>query len=154
MSNNQNKKAMKKVIVIFTLIIFAFAGKVAAQGYELENVLVSSLRLKEGANTVQLPNGKGTVRFVKRGETFSNVIFQDAAGKIVRLNPNDGSTEGAPTPTCKCPLPDACFATADKNIGLCMCKPCDLSNGDSGWSLALKGAPQTLVNNTNSVGRY
>ncbi|NBA87754.1 hypothetical protein GVN16_18440 [Emticicia sp. CRIBPO] len=139
---------MKKVIVVLTLIVFAFAGKVSAQRYEFEDVIISSVKLKEGANTVQIPNGKGTVRFVKRGESFSNVVIQDAAGKIQRLNPNDGTTEGAPTPVCKCPLPDACFATADKNIGLCMCKACDLSAGDNGWSLAIRGQAQTIVNNS------
>jgi hypothetical protein len=130
---------MKKVIVVLTLIVVALIGNNAsAQGYELENVLISSLKMKEGANTVQIPNGRGTIRFVKRGQSFSNVIFQDAAGKIERLNPNDGTTEGAPTPICKCPLPDACFATANKNIGLCMCKACDLTIGEpDSWSIGL-----------------
>ncbi|NBA87755.1 hypothetical protein GVN16_18445 [Emticicia sp. CRIBPO] len=130
---------MKKVIVVLTLIVVALIGNNAsAQGYELENVLISSLKMKEGANTVQIPNGRGTIRFVKRGQSFSNVIFQDAAGKIERLNPNDGTTEGAPTPVCKCPLPDACFATANKNIGLCMCKACDLTIGEpDSWSIGL-----------------
>lgn len=130
---------MKKVIVVLTLIVVALIGNNAsAQGYELENVLISSVRMKEGANTVQIPNGRGTIRFVKRGQSFSNVIFQDAAGKIERLNPNDGSTESAPTPVCKCPLPDACFGTANKNIGLCMCKACDLTIGEpDSWSIGL-----------------
>jgi len=130
---------MKKVIVVLTLIVVALIGNNAsAQGYELENVLISSLKMKEGANTVQIPNGRGTIRFVKRGQSFSNVIFQDVAGKIERLNPNDGTTEGAPTPVCKCPLPDACFATANKNIGLCMCKACDLTIGEpDSWSIGL-----------------
>jgi hypothetical protein len=129
---------MKKVVVIFTLIVIAFAGKVSAQTITLENVMISSLKLKEGANTVQIPNGRGTIRFVKRGESFSNVIFQDAAGKVERLNPNDGSTEGNPTPLCKCPLPDACFATANKNVGMCMCKACDLTIGEpESWAIGL-----------------
>jgi hypothetical protein len=139
---------MKKVIVVLALFVFAFAGKVSAQRVTFGDLVISSVKLKEGANTVQLPNGHGTIRLIKRGEAFSNVVFQDAAGKIVRLNPNDGTTEGAPTPVCKCPLPDACFATADKNIGMCMCKPCDLSNGDNGWSLAIRGQAQTIVNNS------
>jgi len=128
---------MKKIIVIFSLLIFAIVGQASAQGYKLEDVFVSSVKLKEGVNTVQLPNGRGTIRLVKRGETFSNVMFQDAAGKIERLNPNDGSTDGAPTPACKCPIPDACFGTANKNIGMCMCKPCDLSAGEETYSIGL-----------------
>lgn len=128
---------MKKTIVVFALLLVAFVGKVSAQRYELENVLISSVKMSEGTNTVQIPNGRGTIRFVKRGETFSNVIFQDAAGKIVRLSPSDGSVEGAPTIPCKCPVPDACFGTANKNIGMCMCKPCDLSNGQNEWNIGL-----------------
>jgi hypothetical protein len=128
---------MKKTIVVFALLLVAFVGKVSAQRYELENVLISSVKMSEGTNTVQIPNGRGTIRFVKRGETFSNVIFQDAAGKIERLSPSDGSVEGAPTIPCKCPVPDACFGTANKNIGMCMCKPCDLSNGQNEWNIGL-----------------
>ncbi len=128
---------MKKSIVVFALLVVAFVGKVSAQRYELENVLISSFKMAEGTNTVQIPNGRGTIRFVKRGETFSNVIFQDAAGKIERLNPSDGTVEGAPTIPCKCPVPDACFGTANKNIGMCMCKPCDLSNGQNEWNIGL-----------------
>ncbi|GGD53599.1 hypothetical protein GCM10011514_17170 [Emticicia aquatilis] len=128
---------MKKTIVVFALLLVAFVGKVSAQRYELENVLISSVKMTEGTNTVQIPNGRGTIRFVKRGETFSNVIFQDAAGKIERLSPSDGSVEGAPTIPCKCPVPDACFGTANKNIGMCMCKPCDLSNGQNEWNIGL-----------------
>lgn len=128
---------MKKTIVVFALLLVAFVGKVSAQRYELENVLISSVKMTEGTNAVQIPNGRGTIRFVKRGETFSNVIFQDAAGKIVRLNPSDGTVEGTPTIPCKCPVPDACFGTANKNIGMCMCKPCDLSNGQNEWNIGL-----------------
>ncbi|WP_435357287.1 hypothetical protein [Emticicia sp. SJ17W-69] len=128
---------MKKSIVVFAFLVVTLVGKVSAQSYELENVLISSIKMTEGTNAVQIPNGRGTIRFVKRGETFSNVIFQDAAGKIVRLNPSDGTVEGAPTIPCKCPVPDACFGTANKNIGMCMCKPCDLSNGQNEWNIGL-----------------
>lgn len=128
---------MKKTIVVFALLVVAFVGKVSAQSYQLENVMVTSIKLNEGTNAVQVPNGRGTIRFVKRGESFSNVMFQDAAGKIVRLNPNDRSDGAAPSPACKCPVPDACFATAEKNIGMCICKPCDLSSGKDEWSIGL-----------------
>jgi hypothetical protein len=131
---------MKKSILVFALLLVAFLGKVSAQRYQLEDVMVSSIKMNEGANIVHVPNGRGTIRFVKRGENFSNVMFQDAAGKIVRLNPNEASEGASPSPACKCPLPDACFATAEKNIGMCMCKPCNLSNGDGDgdWSLTIQ----------------
>ncbi len=129
---------MKKTIVVFALLVVAFVGKVSAQyKVTMSDALISSIKLNEGSNVVQIPNGVGTIRFVKRGESFSNVMFQDAAGKIVRLNPNDGSDGAAPSPACKCPVPDACFATAEKNIGMCLCKPCNLSNGENEWSIGL-----------------
>jgi hypothetical protein len=130
---------MKKVISIVTLFVFAFVFNVSAQGtkttpggstkIELENVMISSVKIVDGANTVPVPGNRGTVKFTRRGNSITNVIYTDAAGKPVRLQPNNGAANGAPNPVCKCPLPDACFGTADKNIGMCMCKPCDLSNG-------------------------
>ena len=131
---------MKKSILILSLVLFAItsnlfaqqgAGKASFQDFHF------NARLVDGLNTVQIPNGNGSVKFVKRGETFSNVIFQDAAGKIERLSPSDGSVEGAPTIPCKCAIPDACFGTANKNIGMCICKPCDLSNGQNEWNIGL-----------------
>ncbi len=128
---------MKTTILSIAFLLVAFVGKVSAQRYELENSLITSIKMSEGVNTVQIPNGRGSIRFVKRGETFSNVVFQDAAGKIERLNPSDGSTDGATPTPCKCPVPDACFGTANKNIGMCMCKPCDVSSGKDEWSIGL-----------------
>ena len=105
--------------------------------YELENVLISSVKPKEGNNTVPVPNGRGTIKFVKRGDKISDVVFTDAAGKSTRLNPAQPGTNGAPSPSCKFPIPDACFGTADKNIGMCMCKPTNLSNGNEEVNIGL-----------------
>jgi len=140
---------MKKVISIVTLFVLAFVFNVSAQTVkntpvkptgltiELEDVMISSVKVNDGANTVPVPGNRGTVKFTKRGNIITNVIFTDAAGKSVRLQPNNGTANGAPKPGCKCPLPDACFGTADKNVGMCMCKPCDLSNGEETYSIGL-----------------
>jgi hypothetical protein len=141
---------MKKVISIATLLVFALVFNVSAQatktpgdgssGYmkiELKDVMISSVKLNEGANTVPVPGNMGILKFTKRGTSITNVIYTDAAGKAVRLQPNNGTANGAPKPACKCPLPDACFGTADKNVGMCMCKPCDLSNGEETYSIGL-----------------
>jgi hypothetical protein len=90
-----------------------------------------------GAIIVQVPNGKGILKFTKTGDRFSNVIFTDASGKVQNLQPARPGVNGAPQPACKYPLPDACFATADKNIGLCMCKPTDLSAHPDGYIITL-----------------
>jgi hypothetical protein len=103
----------------------------------MKDIMISSVKPKEGTNTVQVPDGMGTIRFVKRGVKISDVVFTDAAGKSTKLNPVQPGTNGAPSPSCKYPLPDACFATSDKNIGMCMCKPTNLSNGNEEVTIGL-----------------
>lgn len=103
----------------------------------MKDIMISSVKPNEGNNTVQVPDGMGTIKFVKRGEKISDVIFTDAAGKATRLVPVQPGTNGAPKPSCKYPLPDACFATSDKNIGMCMCKPTNLSNGKEEYTIGL-----------------
>jgi hypothetical protein len=129
---------MKKVIVVLSFLVVVIANQVLAQGAGKASFqdFHFTARLSEGLNTVQVPNGKGVIRVIKRGDTFLNMTYQDVAGKIERLTPNDGSSDGAPTPQCKCPMPDACYATANKNIGLCMCKPCEVS-ADGEYNIAL-----------------
>ena len=90
-----------------------------------------------GAQTVPVPNGKGTLKFEKNGDKFTNVTYFDANGKAHRMQPTKGGTNGAPQTPCKYPLPDACFGTADKNIGMCICKPTDLSSGGYNVTLLL-----------------
>lgn len=127
---------MKKVLLVFALLMATFVGHSSAQTSDREHILLSSIRLKEGPNSVPLPNGHGTLRLLKRGTTFSNVLLVDVAGRIARLLPDDG-TEGAPTPICPCPLPDACFATENKNVGMCLCKPCDKTVPDDEYNISL-----------------
>jgi hypothetical protein len=103
----------------------------------MKDIMISSVKPKEGNNTVQVPDGMGTIKFVKRGEKISDVIFTDAAGKTTRLVPVQPGTNGAPKPSCKFPIPDACFGTADKNIGMCMCKPTNISNGNDEVTIGL-----------------
>jgi hypothetical protein len=140
---------MKKVISIVALFVLAFVVNVSAQTtkttpeespslkYKLKDVMISSVKVNDGANTVPVPDNMGTIKFTKRGGSITNVIYTDAAGKSVRLQPNNGTANGAPKPGCKYPLPDACFGTADKNVGMCMCKPTDLSNGDETYTIGL-----------------
>lgn len=125
---------MKKLIAACILFIFAMTGKVSAQGQQaLQNgvstMILDAASLKEGQNSMLIKQGKGTLQFTKNGNRFSNVSFKDSAGVVTRLVPVPAGTQGAPKPECKFPLPDACFGTADKNIGLCICKPGDISGG-------------------------
>ncbi len=144
---------MKKIFLVCTVCMFVLAGNVFAQPTISEIVITKNSGKKpkgemqiesfswgatnaSGAQTVQVPNGKGMLKFEKSGNKFTNVIFIDAAGKTHRMVPAQPGTNGAPQPSCKYPLPDACFATADKNIGMCMCKPTDL-NSNSPYTVTL-----------------
>ena len=150
---------MKKVIVIAALFVGVFSGNVYAQGGvhvaagdvngdgyrggarvavgdvngdgQSDRISVNHTKT-DGTTTVQIPNGRGTLKFVARGDKFSDVIYTDAAGKSNRLTPIPGGTAGAPKTECKYPIPDACFGTADKKIGLCMCRPTNLSAAPGG----------------------
>jgi len=138
---------MKKIMSIVAVLAFALNASAqltnntpgGATGYELENVMISSVKATDGANTVPVPNNRGTVKFTKRGNLITNVIYIDAAGKSVRLEPTSGAANGGTKPACKCPIPDACFGTANKSVGMCICKPCDISNGggDGPYSIGL-----------------
>jgi len=140
---------MKKILLVCT-VCFALAGQVSAQSENLtlngsgvnkpKDIEIESFSWgamnTSGAQTVPVPKGKGTLKFDKSGNKFTNVVFIDAAGKTHRMIPAKPGTNGAPQPSCKYPLPDACFATADKSIGMCMCKPTDL-NSNSPYTVAL-----------------
>jgi hypothetical protein len=133
---------MKKVIFILSTFLIAAAGDVSAQvapstgGSSAGEVPMDQISLNftkvEGPNTVPIPKGRGTIKFVARGDKFSDVVFIDAAGKSSRLIPGNGPSAGAPNLPCKYPIPDACFGTANKNVGMCMCRPTDLSAGGGG----------------------
>jgi hypothetical protein len=100
-------------------------------------ITLSTGALHDGQNSMLIKQGKGTLQFTKNGDKFSNVIYKDSTGAIIRLIPVPAGTQGAPRPDCKYPLPDACFGTADKSIGLCICKPNNISNGKGPYTFAL-----------------
>jgi len=147
---------MKKILLVCTVCMFALAGNVFAQSApQISEIVITKVQGKDpkgktmdlesfswgasnasGAQTVKLPNRRGTLKYVKTGDKFSDVVFIDAAGKSHRMTPTPQGTNGAPSPSCKYPIPDACFGTADKNIGMCMCKPTDL-NSNSPYTVAL-----------------
>ncbi|WP_435357288.1 hypothetical protein [Emticicia sp. SJ17W-69] len=104
---------MKKSILVFVLLILALVGKVSAQhGAGKVSTHDFSVRFQEGINTVQVPNGTGTVRFLYRGGQVQNANFQDATGKIYKLG------LGGPTgdPTAQVP---GCESNCDNCKGGC-----------------------------------
>jgi len=132
---------MKKIIVTFTLFVFALSGNSFAQTGAMRvavgDVNFSAGKMKEGLNIVTKA-GQGTLTFIKKGDNFSEVLYKDAAGVSTRLIPTPAGTGGAPYPECKSKLPDACFGTANKTIGICICRPGNISKG--GFTLTLYGS--------------
>lgn len=151
---------MRKLFVMSAIFLFALAGKTFAKtgniiaigspdttkpkpsGDKPKDIAMelpswSFGMSNTGAQTVRLPDGRGILKFTKTGDRLSNVVFTDAAGKVHNLQPSRPGTNGAPQPSCKYPLPDACFSTQDKNIGLCMCKPADITNHPDGYVIAM-----------------
>lgn len=127
---------MKKLILAFTLFMFALAGHVSAQTAPMAEYQIT-VRMSDGTNVVTLPDGRGTITLQKSGNMFSGVMYTDAAGAVTRLAPNSGGTGGAPRPVCKYPLPDACFGMPSQNIGMCICGPKDITSGTREYNIGL-----------------
>jgi len=115
---------MKKIIVAFTLFVFAITGNSFAQYKGGIHVAGGDLdfkagKMKEGVNTVTKA-GQGTLQFVKKGNSFSEVVFKDEAGNTTKLVPTPAGTGGTPNLVNKTTAPDNCFGTANKSFGLCV----------------------------------
>lgn len=125
---------MKKVFVIAVMFILAFATHSMAQtgsagSREAAKPVVKEIaqKLVDGNNSVTIPDGQGTIKFTKRGDKITDVVYTDAAGKTSRMQ---ASQVVGPKP-CKCPIPDACYSIPNnQSIGMCICKACDLSSGN------------------------
>lgn len=128
---------MKKVSLILSMLVLATTGTLFAQSVTMSDVLISSVKIKDGKNTIRVPDGKGTIQLVKRGDKFTDVVYTDAAGKESRLSPVRPGTGNLPKPACKFPIPDACFAIPNnQSVGMCICRPTDLSSGED-FSISL-----------------
>lgn len=128
---------MKKVFVSVVLFVVAFATQTIAQDRATTaktTVKELSLKLVDGSNTITVPDAQGTIKFTKRGDKITDVVYTDAAGKSSRMQ---SSSVVAPKP-CKCPMPDACYSIPNnQSIGMCICKPCDISSGNHVVTLLL-----------------
>lgn len=116
------KKVQVTIALVFALVAGVFANA-SAQTYKLENVLISSYRVAEGSNSVPLPNGHGTLRFMMRGGKIANVMHQDAAGKITRLADTDPGTGHNPNPNPECKWEERCVYNQEKGTAVCFCTP-------------------------------
>ena len=111
---------MKKNIAAFLFFILAITGRSFAQGgvhVAAGDINFSAGKMKEGVNTLTKA-GQGTLQFVKKGSSFSDVIFKDELGATTRLIPTPAGTGGTPGNNTK--TPNSCFGTANKSYGLCV----------------------------------
>ncbi len=125
---------MKKIILACVVILFAMTSKVMAQPNSDGTITGADLRpwswtatKVDGPQTVQVPGGKGILKFDKHGDKFSNVRYINAAGKMRQFSPAQHPIPALSKIPCKISLPNGCFATADNSIGLCFCKTEEMS---------------------------
>lgn len=116
-------KKVQTLFVVAALVVAGFFSQATAQTVQLENVFVSSYQLKEGNNTVMLPNNKGTLRFMYRGGNVINVMLQDAAGQIIRVNEDTDPAAGNPNPVPTCKGELRCTFSQKYNTTICFCIP-------------------------------
>lgn len=126
---------MKKTFFITAIFLLVFAAGAFAQAAPAgrndaggkATIKELTVKLTDGNNSITVPEGKGTIKFVKRGDKITDVVYTDAAGKSSRMQSSNIS--GAKP--CKCPIPDACYSIPNnQSIGMCICKACDLSSGE------------------------
>ena len=124
---------MKKLITVLTVCVFAVTVNVSAQGggkVVLQDI--HWITLKNGLNHLSSISGVGgAIQFEKKANSFSEVIYKDAAGNTTRLIPATGVVKGAPGTACKS---DVFFNDNVKNIGLVICKS---NTPDGGFHITL-----------------
>ena len=117
---------MKKILLVCTVFMFALAGNVSAQqGKELTIESFSwGATNATGPQSVVIPNGGGTLNFDLTGDGVGDVIlFLPGSLKSHRALLVTTIPKPEMKATCKYPLKNGYFATADKKIGICFCKP-------------------------------
>lgn len=121
---------MQKVTFILTLLLITGISNAGAQTSDVTTI--SSLKLTEGKNIVRIPDGSGSFEFVKRGDTFSEVVFRSSkvANNLKQIALAKNTNGKLPTP-CQYPIPDACFGIPNSSeVAMCFCKPTNLSGGE------------------------
>jgi hypothetical protein len=121
---------MKKILLVCTVFMFALAGNVSAQqGKELTIESFSwGATNATGPQTVVIPNGRGTLKFDKNGDKFTNMVFiepttlKNHRALLVNTFPHPNMKDA-----CKYRLPNGSFETADKTIAISICKETKLA---------------------------
>ena len=120
---------MKSLIAIFALM-FGIATMSNAQTAPAPRweTTEADVDLKEGQNTVRMPDGSRVQCMFRAGEV-SNVVVIDKAGKRVVMNDNDDSTAGNPGTPKPCNGIQRCVFNTKYQTYICFCLPGSISIG-------------------------
>lgn len=124
--NPQNTKAMKKLVVVFSLL---FGISFVSNAQEDTQIVEQDLLVRSGSNSIVLKNGLGTFRFIFRNGQIMNPSVQATDGKIMRFEDGDESTTGTPNPGCKDPKCARYIYNKETMSVIILCMPCDLTIG-------------------------
>ena len=135
---------MKKVIAIVALFVVALSTSSSAQTSATpftSNVISISfmympIYMKYGditgdvtESTVQVPDGRGTIKFNKRAGKYVEAVFTNAAGESTKLSAVTAFTGSAPKPNCSSRETTGLFASSDGSMHLSICKTAPLADG-------------------------
>jgi hypothetical protein len=117
--NSNMKKLIAGLGMILILMLFKTSAQVQKAG--AGQLILPAVQLVEGRNAVALPGGC-TLQFEFKGNAFSNFSFLDSLGAAHLLSASN-ATVSAPRPVCQSNQVRESYASSQKDIGVCLCKP-------------------------------
>lgn len=113
------------VVAIATYCLLVVSDSYAQQ--KQNQPIIQTFRLQEGANTIQVAKGNGTLRFIYRNGAISNLSHTSTTGKVVRFK---SVSEGSPTANASdCPCGMTCFEDHGNQQSVCFCIECQGGSG-------------------------
>ena len=119
---------MKTLFTVWLLVMLTMAiDVVAQQSPKFITKLTSAMNgqpvfLTEGENTIVFQNAAGTLKFVKSGDTFSNVAFTDPGNTTTQLASVSINKNGVFKLECKSSASTSFFRSANGKIWIYFCK--------------------------------
>ncbi len=110
---------MKSIALILIIIISIGHESAAQRKIGQGDIILSGINLVEGQNTMLLPGGGGELKFVKRGESFSNVVLLDSLKNSIHFMP----AETGGIMTCGTTGITAVFGNTGSKKKVVFCKP-------------------------------
>ena len=110
------------------MILFCLmSGKLNAQGTNsVGNAPVEKgsyeFVVKQGENNVPVPGGTIVLNIDRTGKIVRS-LYRELLGRSADMNPVQSSTTPVTKLECSSKSAELCFATADKRVTFCICKP-------------------------------